>query len=135
MTGDKVPIPGGKPKLLIVDDEEIIRKTLENLGNSLNLNVFTAVDGVDGVNAFEKVKPDVVVLDVYMPRMNGLKALHEMKKGDPEVKVILITGYLRFEQIIQTGGIGADAYLEKPFDLEVMSNLINDMVDKKMALA
>ncbi|MBU0517743.1 response regulator [bacterium] len=135
MTGDLVPIPGERPKLLIVDDEEIIRNRLEELGKSMNLEVYTAEDGVDGVFAFNEVKPDVVILDVYMPRKNGLKALQDMKGIDNNVKVILITGYLRFEQIVQTGGVGADAYLEKPFNLETMSNLINDMLDERIATA
>ncbi|MBU0517742.1 response regulator [bacterium] len=116
-------------RLLIVDDEEIIRTRLQELGEKLGFTVFTAADGVAGWDLFRDVKPDIAVLDIYMPKMNGLLLMHKIKENFPESPVILITGFLHYEQLIEKDRIKPDGFIIKPFHLEKIANLILELTE------
>jgi YesN/AraC family two-component response regulator len=115
--------------LLVVDDEEIIRERLKDLGEKLGLDVHTANDGVDGWEAFKEVQPDLAILDIYMPRMNGLLLMHKIKEMQPDCPVILITGFLHYEQLIQKDRIKPEGFIIKPFHMEKIANLILELVE------
>jgi YesN/AraC family two-component response regulator len=115
--------------LLVVDDEEIIRERLKDLGEKLGLDVHTANDGVDGWEAFKDVQPDLAILDIYMPRMNGLLLMHKIKEMQPDCPVILITGFLHYEQLIQKDRIKPEGFIIKPFHMEKIANLILELVE------
>jgi YesN/AraC family two-component response regulator len=115
--------------LLVVDDEEIIRERLKDLGEKLGLDVTTANDGVDGWEAFKEVQPDLAILDIYMPRMNGLLLMHKIKEVQPDCPVILITGFLHYEQLIQKDRIKPEGFIIKPFHMEKIANLILELVE------
>ena len=115
--------------LLVVDDEEIIRERLKDLGEKLGLDVHTANDGVDGWEAFREVQPDLAILDIYMPRMNGLLLMHKIKEMQPDCPVILITGFLHYEQLIQKDRIKPEGFIIKPFHMEKIANLILELVE------
>ncbi len=115
--------------LLIVDDEEIIRNRLKELGEKLGFTVYTAADGMEGWEMFRQVLPDLAILDIYMPKMNGLLLMHKIKENFPECAVILITGFLHYEQLIQKDRIKPDGFIIKPFHLEKIANLILDLVE------
>jgi CheY-like chemotaxis protein len=121
-----------KPTALVVDDEESIRNQLGEFIAELGFDVHTAADGVEGIRYFRAVQPDIVILDVYMPRMNGFKALHEIKLMDPTCPVVLITGYLRYEQLVQSGGTAADAYLQKPIKPDELEHLLNSLMEARL---
>ncbi len=131
---EKFPIEAAdlKPVVLVVDDEESIRCQLEEFIVELGFAVRTAGDGVEGMRFFRALQPDIVILDIYMPRMNGFKALHEIKLVDPTCPVILITGYLRYEQLVQSGGIAADAYLQKPIKPDELAQLLNSFLEARL---
>ena len=116
--------------LLVVDDEEIIRNRLKELGENLGFNVRTAKDGVEAWESFKDKEPDLVILDIYMPRMNGLLVLHKIKECNPECPVILITGFLHYEQLIQKDRVKPDGFIIKPFHLEKIANLMLELVEK-----
>jgi len=116
-------------RLLVVDDEELIRNRLKDLGEKLGFTVVTAADGVAGWDLFRDVKPDIAVLDIYMPKMNGLLLMHKIKENYPEVPVILITGFLHYEQLIEKDRIKPDGFIIKPFHLEKIANLILELTE------
>ena len=118
------------PTLLVADDEEIIRNRLKDLGEKLGFTVYTAKDGMEGWETFKEKQPDLVVLDIYMPRMNGLLLLHKIKEFCPERPVILITGFLHYEQLIQKDRIKPDGFIIKPFHLEKIANLMLELVEE-----
>ena len=113
-----------KPKLLVVDDEGSIRRHMHSLAESLGFEVATASDGVEGWQAFIADRPDLVVLDIYMPRMNGLALLSKIKAEAPDCPVILITGFLNYEQLIKTGGDKPDGCIIKPLNLKKTGDLL-----------
>ncbi len=118
-------------KLLVADDEEIIRTRLVELGTKLGFEVQAAVDGFEAWELYKKGPPDLVILDIYMPRMNGIQVLHYIKESHPDCPVILITGFLQYEQLIQRDRVKPDGYIIKPFHFEKIANLMLQLIEKK----
>jgi len=106
-------------QLLLVDDEDVMRRSASRLLRKLGHVVEEAVDGQDAVERFEAAdpKPDVVVLDLNMPRMGGLQALVRMREIEPHVEVIVVSGYLENDVHRQLREAGVRSVLHKPFDL------------------
>lgn len=124
---------GPKMKLLVADDEDIIRNRLKDVGEKLGFNVYAARDGKEGWEIFKTVQPNLAVLDIYMPRMNGLLLMHKIKEHSPDCPVILITGFLHYEQLIQKDRIKPDGFIIKPFHLEKIANMILELLSSKPA--
>lgn len=110
-------------KVLMVDDEPQFRKTTEKL---LKKRGFETVMAQDGNEAIEKVKenPDVVVLDIKMPGMDGHLVLKEIKKLSPDLPVIMLTGHGDLESAKESLDEGAFDYLNKPCDINILANKI-----------
>jgi len=108
----------GKQKVLVVDDEETIRHALERMLKREDLEVTTAADGEAGLVAFDKIKPDLVLLDIMMPKLNGLQVCERIK-STPEgqlIPVIILTSSSSVENRIRGTETGADDFLSKPFE-------------------
>jgi YesN/AraC family two-component response regulator len=125
--------PNERRKVLIADDEPAIRQFLMKLTEALGYVAYAAVDGVEALRMFEIVKPDLLVLDIYMPRMNGLAVMANIRNVAPDCPIIIITGFLHYEQIIQsTSGIGPDGYLIKPINKAQMANLMMKLLEQQI---
>ena len=102
-------------KVLVVDDSAIIRKTLSNQLKELNFEVIgVAKNGSEGVELYEKLKPDFVTMDITMPFKNGIQALKEIKKLDKKAKVIMITSHGEERLVMEAIKNGAAGYILKP---------------------
>ena len=111
-------------KVLVVDDDEILRSSVQE---SLKLHQFEVETAFDGVDAVEKVKSqhfDLVVMDVNMPRMNGIEALKEIKKLDSSIVVIVLTAFSNISDAVEAVKEGAYNYLEKPIKHDDLAILI-----------
>lgn len=128
-------MPNARLRLLLADDEEMIRNRLAELGEKLGFIVFTAVDGLEAWEMYKQEKPDLVILDIYMPRMNGIQVLHNIKESNQNCPVILITGFLQYEQLIQRDRVKPDGYIIKPFHLEKIANLMLELVKDRFEMA
>ena len=104
--------------MLVVDDEEIMRDVLETLLSAAGYRVDLAKTGEEGLEAYERRAYDVVLLDVSMPGMGGLRALEEFLKMDAEAAVIMITAYATFDTAIAAWEKGAIGCIRKPFQNE-----------------
>ncbi len=113
-----------KGSVLIIDDEEVMRDVLENLLSSEGYRVDLAKTGEEGIAKYADRPPDVVLLDVSMPGMGGLRALEEILKIDSEAVIIIITAYATFETAISAWQKGAFNGLRKPFDNQEVVNLV-----------
>jgi DNA-binding NarL/FixJ family response regulator len=102
--------------ILIVDDSEAVRNiTRLFLESQADLNVCgEAVDGVDGIEKAKTLKPDVILLDLAMPRMNGVEAASIIKRTLPNVRIIMFTLYLESVGKALASKVGVDAILSKP---------------------
>ena len=110
-----------KGSVLVVDDEEIMRDVLETLLSSESYRVDLAKTGEEGLDAYTRRSYDVVLLDVSMPGIGGLRALEEFLKLDAEAVVVMITAYATFDTAIAAWEKGAFGCIRKPFQNEHIS--------------
>jgi len=110
-------MPSG-PKVLIVDDEERFRMTLRELLSVAGLEATTAASGQEALQELKKEVYDVIVMAVEMPEMSGLEALAKIKKPDPAIEVIMLTGHASVDVAVEIMKLGGYEYLLKscPFD-------------------
>jgi DNA-binding NarL/FixJ family response regulator len=105
-------------QIIIAEDHTILREGLRALLLShQNLEIVAeARDGQEAIRAVEKYRPDLILMDLSMPRMNGLEALHEIKKHNPETKVVILTVHKTEEYVLAALDRGADGYVLKDAD-------------------
>ena len=108
-----------KIQVLVCDDEEGVRESLK-LILSGEYSLSFAVNGEEAVEYVKRHDPDLVIMDIKMPKMNGLEALSQIKKLKPKIRVMIITGYESDDVAAQAIRLGADDYLTKPFDRETV---------------
>jgi two-component system, OmpR family, response regulator len=118
--------------ILLVDDEEDFRTTLVKRLQKRHLNVFGAESGYKALDLMNKLVFDVVVLDVKMPGMDGIETLKEIKKKNPLVEVILLTGHASIESGIEGMKLGAFDYVMKPVNIDDLLEMIRKAYDRKM---
>ena len=118
--------------ILIVDDEDDFRITLVKRLQKRNLNVFGAESGLKALDLMNKLIFDVVVLDVKMPGLDGIETLQEIKKKNPLVEVILLTGHASIESGIDGMKLGAFDYVMKPVNIDDLLEMIRKAYDRKM---
>jgi len=133
---EKKPLEGiirGTEAVLLVDDEDIIvdigKKNLEKLG----YKVTTARNGKEAVELYKKNQGniDIVVLDMIMPEMGGGETYDKLKEINPDVKVILSSGYSIEGQASEILKRGCDGFIQKPFRMKLLSRKINDVLEKE----
>src|SRR5215210_4466135 len=107
-----------KGSVLVVDDEEIMREVLETLLSNEGYRVDLAKTGEEGLEAYGRRAYDVVLLDVSMPGIGGLRALEEFLKMDPDAVILMITAYATFDTAIAAWERGAFGCIRKPFQNE-----------------
>ena len=115
-------------KLLIVDDETGIVEEVKSFFEEEGYEVHTADTGKDGIEILERVRPDLLLLDIKLPDMSGLMVLKFCKEGFPKIKVIVNTGYVDQMMIDEAERLGRDSFLQKPFDLELLRNEIDRLL-------
>jgi two-component system response regulator HydG len=102
-------------RVLVVDDEPALRKSLSRILTSRGCEVLTADDGQAAVETLEQIQPDVILSDLLMPRMTGLQLLEHVKKHWPEIEVVLMTAYADVDTAVAAVKGGAYDFLTKPF--------------------
>jgi CheY-like chemotaxis protein len=100
--------------ILIVDDNDIVRTIIRFFLETKGFEVCEAADGVDAIERAKQLKPDLIVLDVAMPRMNGVEAASVLKTMMPDVLIIWFTMYQELVGHSLTAAVGVDAVLSKP---------------------
>ena len=122
-----------KNQILIIDDEKMIREGLKKLLILDDYEVFLGEDGIHGLEVLEKEKNNiqVVILDVKMPRMDGMEVLQIIKKNYPEIEVIISTGHGAIETAIQALRFGAFDYTNKPIEYDELALIIMRALDKQ----
>ena len=104
--------------ILIVDDEKNIRKSLRSLLEDESYRVTEAGNGQEALLLFKKSRPDAIILDIWMPGMDGLEVLKNLREEDPSVSVIMISGHGNVETAVKATKLGAYDFIEKPLSVE-----------------
>jgi DNA-binding NtrC family response regulator len=111
-------------KILVIDDEESIRSLLDTLLSRKGHEVVLAENGKKGLELFHRVHPDVVVLDLKMPEMDGVTVLKELRRIDPQQPVIVLTGAGTPEAERQVRALGVTEFVEKEFSLHHLGDAL-----------
>jgi two-component system response regulator YesN len=119
-------------RIVIADDEEIIRNGLKNLIESYDLDlsvVGTAQDGEEALQLINIYQPEIILMDINMPFMNGLEVIEKTKEIDSNAKIIIISGYDQFEYAQKALELGVFSYLLKPIQYRDFKNIIVKAMD------
>jgi len=121
--------------VLVVDDDEVIRQLIAVNLTLEGFQVETATDGQDCLDRVGEVQPDVITLDVMMPRLDGWVTATRLRDDEStkHIKVVLITARAQEEDRKRGLGIGVDAYLTKPFDPEELIQVVRDLAERARA--
>ena len=114
--------------VLIIEDETTLSKNMKVYLDRFEYEVHTAATGEEGIQKFESVKPDVVLLDIRLPGMTGLEVLFQIRKLDSQVKVIMITAHGNVQTAVEAMKSGAYDYLSKPMVLAELKILLDKAV-------
>jgi DNA-binding response OmpR family regulator len=127
--GSLARVTQGLGRVLVVDDDEVIRQLIAVNLTLEGFDVATAVDGQDCLDKVQAIAPDVITLDVMMPRLDGWETAVQLRKT-PEtahIKVVMITARAQEDDIARGAIVGADAYLTKPFDPGEMIRVVREL--------
>lgn len=106
-------------KILIVDDAAFMRMMLKNILTQNGYEIVgEASNGLEAVNLYRELKPDLVTMDITMPEMDGINAVREIKKIDPEAKIIMCSAMGQQAMVIESIQAGAKDFVVKPFQPE-----------------
>jgi len=118
-------------KIMLVDDEERFLTTTKKLLNKKGYDVLTAMNGKEALERLGCGPLDVIILDVKMPDMDGLETLGRLKKTNPGIEVILLTGHASVDAAVEGMRLGAFDYLMKPCDVEDLIEKIDQAYEHK----
>jgi len=125
--------PAGKPKILIIDDDKIVLDSIVRiLRYRKKYRIFTAADGFRAGQAVLEYDPDVIILDIMLPGINGFEVCRTVRKKNKQVKIIAVTGYNTEETKTKILQCGANAYMEKPFEMKELLNKIDELLKKNV---
>lgn len=116
--------------VLIIDDSRtsrrILRGILEDAGHTI---VGEGIDGEDGYLKYKELRPDLVTLDITMPKLDGIEALQLIRKCDEDARVVMITAAGQKEKMIQAVRHGAAEFITKPYEQDVVKDVIEKVLN------
>ena len=126
-----------KQRIMIVEDQKILREGLKALLSvHPNLQVVgEAENGLEALRKVDKLLPDLILMDLSMPKMNGIEAIQELRKKWPEIKIVALTAYDMDEYISGALKAGADGYLLKESNGKELIKFINNVLAGKQVLS
>ena len=125
--------PAPATSLLVVEDDENISTAIKEYFSRAGYSVTTASDGVAGVEAAGKNRPDVVVLDLMLPKMDGLAVCKELRQSNPQMPIIMLTAKDDIVDKVLGLEMGADDYITKPFSLREVEARIKSVLRRARA--
>ncbi len=116
----------GHGKILIIDDEDIIRKTAEEILKESGYSVIAVDNGLNGLEIYQQNPEDIslILIDMAMPVINGRDTYIELKKINPEVKVIMASGYKQDKRVLECIEMGINCFIQKPYTMSELSNAV-----------
>jgi two-component system nitrogen regulation response regulator NtrX len=117
------------PTILIVDDEITILQSLSGILSDEGYETLTASNGYEALKIIEEESPDLVLLDIWMPGMDGIETLREIKRTNPFLQVVIISGHGTIETAVKATKLGAYHFVEKPLSIEKVVVTINNALN------
>ena len=121
-----------REKIVLVEDEPDILKTLQVFLQSEGFQVLTAVDGIQGLNMAREEEPDLIILDIMIPKLDGYKVCAMLKLDEKYKRIPIVMFTARAQEADKEigKGVGADAYITKPFNPETLLTTIKELIKK-----
>ena len=116
--------------ILLVDDSKFMRDRVDKLLVQEGYTTHQASNGRDAVEIYPKVKPQLVIMDITMPDMDGITAVEEMLKVDPQAKIVMLSAMGQKEMVLQAVAKGAKYFLVKPFEPSKVLEVVKKFVGK-----
>ena len=117
------------PTILAVDDEVSILQSLSGILSDEGFEVLTASNGYEALKIIEEESPDLVLLDIWMPGIDGIETLQEIKRSNPFLQVVIISGHGTIETAVKATKLGAYDFIEKPLSIEKVVVTINNALN------
>lgn len=117
-------------KLLIADDEQDTCEFVKNFFSKRGFNVLSASNGEEALAVIEKEKPDITLLDIRMPKLDGMQTLKAIKEKDPSREVIMVTCVDDLEKMQEAKKLGAHDYITKPLVLDELARKVKELAEK-----
>ena len=117
-----------KSKILVVDDEPQVAAVLTEFFTPKGYEVISALSGLEGLSKAETHRPDVILLDVRMPDLDGISVLRRIREVNPWVGILMMSGNTDSEAVRETLALGAFDYVFKPFDFEYLDRAVHKML-------
>ena len=127
--------PAPKTSLLIIEDDDNISTAIEEYFSRAGYSVRTAPDGLAGIEAVVKNRPDVVILDLMLPKMDGLAVCKELRQKNPQMPILMLTAKDDVVDKVLGLEMGADDYITKPFSLREVEARIKSVLRRAAAMA
>jgi len=118
-------------RILIVDDQKGVRRLLEELFKKDGWEVSIANDGREAVECAGNLKPDIILMDMKMPSMNGLDASRQILAQDSELMIIMMTAYGEMDIVREALEVGVRKCITKPFDIIHLRDMVNQLYEQK----
>jgi two-component system response regulator AtoC len=121
--------------ILVIDDESLTLRTISRALREEGFDVFVAMNGEDGLRVLSEEKPDLALVDVVLPGIDGIEVLRQIKKQSPTTIVVMMSAYKVVDRAVESMKLGAYDYLTKPFHLSDMTNTIrraSEMLDLRI---
>jgi DNA-binding NtrC family response regulator len=116
-------------KVLAIDDEQIVLDSIKKILLKENYEVDTAIDSKSGLEMALQQDYDIVLTDIRMPKIGGMRILRDIRRNKPSIPVVLITGYASVQSAVQAMKLGAADYIEKPFTPDELVDAVNSAID------
>ena len=120
-----------KERILIVDDEKNIVSSLTSILSDEGYEVSMAGDGVEALELIQKDPPDLVILDIWLPGMDGIEVLKTLKSYNLGVEVLIMSGHGTIDTAVKATKLGAQDFIEKPFSLDRITESIQNILQEK----
>jgi CheY-like chemotaxis protein len=113
--------------ILIVDDNDDFRVMVAAALKEYGYNVREAADGQEALEVLASTKSDMAIVDLDMPKLNGLELSKKVKDAVPDFPIVMVTGYAQFYSAAEILSVGVDAFLQKPVPMEKLLNVIRQL--------
>jgi len=117
-----------KKKALVIDDEQIVLDSVSKILNDENYEVDGSLSGREGLNKALQEEYDIILTDIRMPDIGGMKVLRDAKRAKPSLPVVIITGYASVKSAVQAMKLGAADYIEKPFTPDQLLKAVDSAI-------
>jgi len=119
-----------KKTVLVIDDEQIVLDSVKRILGSEGFEVDPAISSREGLERAMKRDYDLVLTDIRMPEIGGMRILRDIKRAKPALPVVIFTGYATVQSAVQAMKLGASDYIEKPFTPDMLSTTVKKVMEK-----